>query len=80
MILNNPANPTGDVYTREDVCEIAEALKPFPNTFVLSDEIYDHLVYDNVDGDGRVINDGGGVCGGERKRGGEKCGESRVAP
>ena len=48
LILNNPANPTGGVYTRRDVLDIAEALKDRPGVFVLSDEIYDRLVYDDA--------------------------------
>ena len=46
VILNNPANPTGSVCSREDIFAIAEILRKHPKVFVLSDEIYDRLVYD----------------------------------
>ena len=46
VILNNPGNPTGSVCAREDIYAIAEILKDFPNVFVLSDEIYDRIVYE----------------------------------
>jgi len=46
VILNNPANPTGGVYADGDIAQIADILKDYPGVFVLSDEIYDRLVYD----------------------------------
>jgi aspartate aminotransferase len=45
LIINSPNNPTGSVYTREDLLEIAELALKY-NIFVISDEIYDKLVYD----------------------------------
>ena len=47
IILNSPSNPTGGVFTREDILEIANILKDRPDIFILSDEIYDRLVYDD---------------------------------
>lgn len=44
-ILNSPANPTGGVLTQEDFSALAEALREYPNVFVLSDEIYSRLTY-----------------------------------
>ncbi len=47
IILNSPSNPTGAVYSKPELEAIVElALKH--NIFILSDEIYEHLVYDNV--------------------------------
>ena len=47
LILNSPSNPTGAVYTREELQALAEvALKH--NLYIMSDEIYEHLVYDGV--------------------------------
>jgi aspartate/methionine/tyrosine aminotransferase len=46
IILNNPSNPTGGISTREDITAIAELLAEYPDVFVLSDEIYDRIVYD----------------------------------
>ncbi len=45
LILNNPSNPTGMLYTKEELIEIADfAVKN--NIYVVSDEIYEALVYD----------------------------------
>lgn len=45
IILNSPSNPTGSIYTKEELSEIADwAIKN--NIFVISDEIYERLVYD----------------------------------
>ena len=46
VILNSPSNPTGGLFTREDILAIADILREHPNVFVLSDEIYDRLVFD----------------------------------
>ncbi|MBC7325638.1 MAG: aminotransferase class I/II-fold pyridoxal phosphate-dependent enzyme, partial [Moorella sp. (in: Bacteria)] len=47
LILNSPANPTGGVLTPEDVARIADLVRG-KNIFVLSDEIYDRIVYDGA--------------------------------
>lgn len=45
LILNSPSNPTGMVYSKEELQEIADfAVKH--NIYVISDEVYEHLVYD----------------------------------
>lgn len=44
VILNNPNNPTGVVYNEDDIQEIVQVLKDFPDIFIISDEIYD-LIY-----------------------------------
>jgi len=46
LLFCNPSNPTGTVYSRQEVEEIAEVLKD-SNVFVISDEIYGKLIYDN---------------------------------
>ena len=45
LILNTPGNPTGQVYTREELEEIAE-LAVRRNFYVVSDEMYEYLVYE----------------------------------
>ena len=45
VILNNPSNPTGGVFEKEDILAIAEILSDRPDIFILSDEIYDRLVF-----------------------------------
>ena len=46
IILNNPSNPTGMLYTREELEGIAEVCKKY-DLYVISDEIYFSLVYDD---------------------------------
>ena len=48
MVLNFPNNPTGAVCTREEMKELADVLLQHPQVLVMSDEIYEHLVYDGV--------------------------------
>lgn len=45
IVLNSPSNPTGMVYTEEELREIAE-LAVEKNIYVVSDEIYEHLIYE----------------------------------
>ncbi len=45
LILNNPSNPTGAVYTREELGELVEICAG-EGLFVLADEIYEHFVFD----------------------------------
>lgn len=45
LILNSPSNPTGGIYTRQQLQEIAD-LAVEKNFYVLSDEIYEKIVYD----------------------------------
>ncbi len=45
LILNSPNNPTGAVYTRKELEEIAGVLEKHKNIVVISDEIYRNLVY-----------------------------------
>lgn len=46
IILCNPSNPTGRNTDRENIREIAMVLQEFPQVAVISDEIYERLVYD----------------------------------
>ncbi|MEZ4696186.1 MAG: pyridoxal phosphate-dependent aminotransferase [Rhodothermales bacterium] len=46
LILCSPSNPTGAVYTPEELDEIARVLERHEQVYVLSDEIYQHIVYD----------------------------------
>lgn len=45
IILNSPSNPTGAIYTEEELCEIAK-WSVENKVFVISDELYEKLVYD----------------------------------
>lgn len=46
LIINTPHNPTGKVFSRKELESLAELLEDFPNVNILSDEVYEHLVYD----------------------------------
>ena len=43
LLLNSPSNPTGSVYTKEELKALAEVLKKYPEITVMSDEIYEHI-------------------------------------
>ena len=47
FLINSPCNPTGAVYNKKELKKIAEILKRFPNTIVISDEIYEHINFTN---------------------------------
>lgn len=46
IILNSPANPTGGVTPKAEIDALVKGLARFPNAAILSDEIYDEMVYD----------------------------------
>jgi len=48
LILNSPSNPTGAVYTREELAALARTLLAHPHVLVLSDDIYEHLIFDGA--------------------------------
>ncbi|MCP4388749.1 MAG: pyridoxal phosphate-dependent aminotransferase, partial [Gammaproteobacteria bacterium] len=49
LMLNSPSNPTGAVYSDKDLDALAAVLRDFPNVWILSDDIYEHLVYGDVE-------------------------------
>lgn len=46
LLLNSPSNPSGATYSARDLQALAEVLRRHPNVWLLSDDIYEHLVYD----------------------------------
>jgi len=46
LILNSPSNPTGAGYTEEELKSLGEVLKKHPNVHIMTDDIYEFLVYD----------------------------------
>ncbi|MGI5913295.1 MAG: pyridoxal phosphate-dependent aminotransferase [Bacteroidales bacterium] len=46
IIFNSPSNPTGMVYTREEMEKIARVVGKNPHVLILSDEVYEHIVYE----------------------------------
>ena len=47
IILNSPSNPTGACYAEKDIKEIGKILEKHPHVFILSDDIYEHVTYEN---------------------------------
>ena len=47
FILNSPSNPTGSCYTESELLELSKVLEVNPHVNIMSDDIYEHLVYDN---------------------------------
>ncbi len=45
LILCSPSNPTGSVYSKEELQSLAEVLAKYPDIYILSDEIYEHINY-----------------------------------
>jgi len=48
IVINSPHNPTGTVLTRKQIEDIVEIAKEF-NLWIISDEAYEHIIYDNVE-------------------------------
>jgi len=49
LIINSPSNPTGSCYTQKELKTLGEVLKKNENVFILSDDIYEHLIYDDFE-------------------------------
>ena len=46
FILNSPGNPTGNVYEKDELYEISQILLKYPHVNILSDDIYEHIIYE----------------------------------
>ena len=49
LVLNSPSNPTGSAYTRADLEALAEVLLKHPHVWVMTDDMYEHIVYDDFE-------------------------------
>ncbi|MGY0836320.1 pyridoxal phosphate-dependent aminotransferase [Aerococcus urinaeequi] len=47
LMLNYPNNPTGTCYSKDQVKDLADVLRRYPDVYILSDEIYGDLVYED---------------------------------
>ena len=47
IILNSPSNPTGFAYTKKEIEELSKILLKYKKIYILSDDIYEHITYDN---------------------------------
>lgn len=48
FLFNNPSNPTGMVYTREEIAALADVLAKHPDTWIITDDIYNSMVFDGI--------------------------------
>ena len=48
FLFNNPSNPTGMVYTGEEIAALADVLVKHPDTWVITDDIYNSMVFDRI--------------------------------
>lgn len=48
FLFNNPSNPTGMVYTRDEIASLAEVLAKYPDTWIITDDIYNSMVFDGI--------------------------------
>lgn len=49
LIINSPSNPSGGAYTRAELAALAEVLLRHPQVWVLTDDMYEHLVFDDFE-------------------------------
>ncbi len=48
FIINSPSNPSGTVYSKTELFAISKVLKLFPNINIISDDIYEHIIYESL--------------------------------
>jgi aspartate aminotransferase len=48
IILNSPSNPTGAVYSEQELHDLTQILIQNPHVWIMSDDIYEHLIYDDL--------------------------------
>ncbi|NQV53608.1 MAG: pyridoxal phosphate-dependent aminotransferase [Flavobacteriales bacterium] len=46
FMFSSPSNPTGGAYSEDELRALAEVFKRYPNTFIISDEIYEHIRFE----------------------------------
>lgn len=49
FLFNNPSNPTGMVYTKEEIFALAEVLVKYPDTWIITDDIYNRMLFDGLE-------------------------------
>ncbi|UTA53899.1 pyridoxal phosphate-dependent aminotransferase [Lysobacter soli] len=48
FLFNNPSNPTGMVYTKEEIDALADVVAKYPDTWIITDDIYNRMVFDGI--------------------------------
>ena len=49
LVLNSPSNPTGAAYSANDLRALGAVLRDFPQVLIMTDDMYEHLVYDGFE-------------------------------
>ncbi len=49
FLFNNPSNPTGMVYTKDEIIALAEVLVKYPDTWIITDDIYNRMLFDGLE-------------------------------
>ena len=49
IIFNSPSNPSGAAYTRDELKALTDVLVKYPHVWILTDDMYEHLVYDDFE-------------------------------
>jgi aspartate aminotransferase len=49
FLFNNPSNPTGMVYKKEEIIALAEVLVKYPDTWIITDDIYNRMLFDGLE-------------------------------
>jgi len=48
FLFNNPSNPTGMVYAKDEIAALADVIAKYPDTWIITDDIYNRMVFDGV--------------------------------
>ena len=48
FLFNNPSNPTGMVYSKEEISALADVIAKYPDTWIITDDIYNRMIFDGA--------------------------------
>ena len=49
LMLNSPSNPTGSLYSKQELHKLADVLLKYPQVLIMSDDIYEKVIYDDLE-------------------------------
>jgi len=49
LMLNSPSNPTGSLYSKQELQKLADVLLRYPQVLIMSDDIYEKVIYDDLE-------------------------------
>jgi aspartate aminotransferase len=47
VVINSPSNPTGTVYSRQELTALGEVLRKYPDVLIATDDMYEHIIWSN---------------------------------